>query len=315
MYLSIFGFIMPALSPGDYISIDAFYDVNSLKSLPNNDFKSIPILSVVILKLLNIMEFLHENNIFVIDLKPQNIRVSKSDLSVHILDCDGFLIKLENGEVHPASLVSTDYISPEAMRTKLRPQEMGEAQDRYALSVLIFQLLNRGIHPFQGIVTDENAEFNTNDEKAEAGLYPYSFIPDERVKPNPRSVDSQFPLELNFLFEKAFTEVGLLRPSAKEWKAFLEGHIAGKKFKRCENVRSDPKHIHFGGGGCVECFLTKLTTETVFETYKKAPSRPPPPAPPYVSPNKPKVSGQNEGIPIWVWVLGVVVLIIILNMS
>ena len=124
---------MPILDPTEFLGIDSFFDFNLRHNLPSTDFKSVSLLSDLVAKFAEVLAYLHDKNIHVIDLKPQNIKVSKKDLSVHLLDCDGFSITGKTGTKYPAELVSTDYISPEALRKKLSPVSLDEKQDRYAL--------------------------------------------------------------------------------------------------------------------------------------------------------------------------------------
>ena len=285
----IAGFAMPILDPTEFIGIDSFFDYNLRGNLPSSDFKSVSLLSNLITKFADVLAFLHEKNIHVVDLKPQNIKISKKDLSVHILDCDGFSIAGENGSRYPADLVSTDYIAPEALRKNSSPTSLGESQDRYALAVLIFQLLNKGIHPFQGVVTNKSLELNTNDDKAKARLYAYSLIPDSRINPHPRSVHRLFPSSLNELFEQAFTGIENSRPSARQWKEYFYELTQKGKLKRCINFPEDPLHIRFDNSDCIECYLQNIKTSTTWETGpkgrtailpKSTPSSPPNPANP-----------------------------------
>lgn len=62
-----------------------------------------------------------------------------------MFDCDGFSIQGEQARF-PAEFVSEEYIYPEGMAQSC--EDMGEEQDKFALAVIIFKLLNNGIHPF-----------------------------------------------------------------------------------------------------------------------------------------------------------------------
>lgn len=64
---------------------------------------------------------------------------------------------------------------------------LGAFVGSYALAVILFQLLNRGTHPFQGIITDPDITCSTNDEKAALGLYSYGTIRNFQIKPRPQS--------------------------------------------------------------------------------------------------------------------------------
>ncbi|MDP0907687.1 DNA-binding protein, partial [Klebsiella pneumoniae] len=82
-------------------------------------------------------------------MKPVNLRFYRDSLYIALLDCDGFSIQGE-GERFPAGQFTPDYLAPEFQRIGQVPGEQEEAQDRFSLAVIIFQLLNHGIHPFSG---------------------------------------------------------------------------------------------------------------------------------------------------------------------
>jgi len=91
---------------------------------------------------------LHKQRHHVIDLKPVNLRFYPQSLYMAMLDCDGFSIQGE-GERFDAPQFTPDYLAPEFQRGAI-PVAGEEQQDRFALAVVIFQLLNFGIHPFTG---------------------------------------------------------------------------------------------------------------------------------------------------------------------
>ena len=250
----IVGFAMRVLTADEFIPFESFFDYNLRDRLPSSDFTSISILSELLEKLSDLLAFLHAEGIYVVDLKPQNIRVAKKDRSVFILDCDSFSFKSPFGRVFPAGFVSADYICPETMRNKLSPKDLGEGQDRYAFAVLAFQVLNRGIHPFQGVVLDKGIDAPTNDQKAELGLYAYGSVPNIQIAAHPRSVHQSWPSSLRSLFDLAFTSEDVARPSLVEWFDYFLMLATDKKFRRCKIFPNDPKHIHFSEGECVECF-------------------------------------------------------------
>jgi len=106
-------------------------------------------LVTVCYNLATLIECLHGKRIAVVDLKPINLKVYKSELYVSILDCDGFHIYADTF-VSRAPQVTPEYLAPEYHD---RPVTRPEAQDGFALATIIFRLLNYGIHPFAGIPT------------------------------------------------------------------------------------------------------------------------------------------------------------------
>ncbi len=170
----------------------------------------------------------------------------------------GSTSRINVGSRFPAELLSTDYISPEAFQGNIPPSALGEPQDRYALAVLLFQLLNRGTHPFQGIPLDDSVEAATNDEKAALGLYPHGLRPHPSLKPRPHSIHEHFDDGLRNMFDQSFTGDQYSRPSAKDWAHKLDLLLNSKGLARCEKFRDDIRHIRFRGKKCPECFLVGL---------------------------------------------------------
>lgn len=153
---------------------------------------------------------------YCVDLSPHNIRVHLEQQSVTLLDCDGWSI---NDGLHryPAEAATQEYMPPEVQRYQIPLAQWGELQDCYVLAVILFQLLNRGIHPFQGVL-HEPSEGGTNDEHAARGLYPYGLVPHPQIAPYPLSQHQYWPQSRRALFDRAFGRGDSLnRPSAGEW--------------------------------------------------------------------------------------------------
>ena len=253
------GYAMPIVDQRESFTLDHYYDKNLGKKLNSPDEVALSYKIEIAANLSRLIAYLHSHGHYFIDFKPQNIRVFKRTHAVTLIDCDGFSIANPSGQSFPAELLSTDYISPEAFRGHQSAKELSEDQDRYALATIIFQLLNGGIHPFQGITTGEVAAA-TNDEKAAQGLYPHGFITDPRIKPRPQSIHNCFDDATRQLFDRAFKGRPTERPSAQEWGDHLSEILANKQLTRCDQHPYDIRHMRFLGKECPECFLHKLKT-------------------------------------------------------
>lgn len=255
------GYLMPLVDLNDSFSLDYFYDPVLFKKLNAPDEVAFSYKLEIAKNLSTIVAALHKNKHFFIDLKPQNIRVFRQTHIVSLVDCDGFSIsdKKAGGNTRfPAELISTDYISPEAFRNKSSPKELGENQDRYALAVILFQLLNNGTHPFQGILKNDDG-IATNDEKAAAGLYPHSIQTNPAIKPRPQSIHFLWDDKTRDLFDRAF--IGKLdeRPSAQEWANHFEKLLLEKSLIRCDKEPLNIAHMRFKGKDCPACYLANLS--------------------------------------------------------
>lgn len=249
------GFLMPLIDLAESFTLDHYYDKNLIPKLKAPDEVALSYKIEIAANLSALIADLHRHEHYFIDFKPQNIRVFKRTHAVTLVDCDGFSIGSAQGIRYPAQLLSTDYISPEAFRNHASAKDLGMEQDKYALAVIIFQLLNGGIHPFQGILTDHDSSASTNDEKAAAGLYPHGQIPNPKIKPRPQSIQGCFDDQTRIMFDNAFTASPELRPTAEEWAAHFQSILNNKLLGRCDEHPYDIRHMRFAGKPCSACYL------------------------------------------------------------
>ncbi len=190
---------------------------------------------------------LHAAGHHVVDLKPANVHVYRETGFVAVLDCDGFSVAGPDDERFPAHQYTDGYIAPEALRASARPEDLGEAHDRFALAVVVFQLLNGGLHPFQGVPRTGADVPATNGERVAAGLYPYG--DDGRLTPPPSSRYDAFDPTTRAFFDRAFDGPPDQRPTAEAWRDHLSVLLAGT-LRPCDR---DPDHARYGDGPCVVC--------------------------------------------------------------
>lgn len=200
----VVGYLMKLVDIRNSFTLDYFYDHNLRKKLSSLEEGALSCRLDIARNLSAVVSDLHRLGHYCIDFKPQNIRVFKSTHVVTLIDCDGFSVLDKAGVRYPAQLVSTDYIAPEATNGHLPIESLSEQQDLYALAVIIFQLLNQGLHPFQGIPTGNFDAPSTNDEKAAQGLYPYGLADHPLIRPNQQSIHRCFETGIRELFDKAF---------------------------------------------------------------------------------------------------------------
>jgi len=203
-------------------------------------------LVTVCYNLATLIECLHGKRIAVVDLKPINLKVYKSELYVSILDCDGFHIYADTF-VSRAPQVTPEYLAPEYHD---RPVTRPEAQDGFALATIIFRLLNYGIHPFAGIPTGGQPYPTELAGRIQLGLYPYGRRASSKVRPTPASVHECLPDTLRDLFDRSFAALPAARPSAREWVAAL-GFYASRSAGNLEKCANG--HLHFVGKPCAAC--------------------------------------------------------------
>src|SRR5262249_41645147 len=130
----------------------------------------------------------------------------------------------------------------------LRPHKFQdeEAHDRFALATIIFMLLNRGLHPYQGTMVFDEPDTETVAGKIKNNLYPYG-AGRGRITPHPASLYPFMPDETKGLFDRAFSAPSS-RPSAEEWLRHL--NQLALQSKSCDE---NPFHVKLPQVGCPIC--------------------------------------------------------------
>lgn len=203
--------------------------------------------------LAGVLAALHQQHHYVVDLKPVNLRFYRDSLTIAMLDCDGFSIQ-GKGERYKAEQFTSDYLAPEFQRKGL-PAGAEAAQDRFALAVVIFQLLNFGIHPYSG--RPAHAQVPTDiPGRIRDGYYAYGARRHKGIAPNVTSGHALMPPEVRALFDRAFGKLASARPSATDWAQLLR-KLALRHADPSENgivvCRLNTGHQHFAGLGCAAC--------------------------------------------------------------
>lgn len=244
------GYLMPYVDTRLTVPMNTYID--EIDSLPEHD-QSISLRVAVARNLAAALAALHEKRDYFIDLKPQNILIYKESGNVCLLDCDGYAI---GGGKYPARQYSSQYLMPEILINRVEPQALAlnDHQDRFALAVLIFQILDYGVHPFQGVPHDQSIENANTDEFAKRGWYAYGLTPNPNVSPARQSIHEYWDAEIRQLFDRAFTaKRPSQRPTATEWREHLDRLIRSKAFAKCDRFPNEVVHIHFKGKPCFIC--------------------------------------------------------------
>ena len=208
-----------------------------------------------------LMAELHSLGHFMIDMKPANIRFYPHSWYLAILDTDGFSVS--GPERLAAEHFTDEYIAPEAANKK--PSELGLEQDLFALAIIIFRLLNNGLHPYQGVDAVGGLP-STHQARIFDHLYPYGLTASAKVKPSLASIHDYFERDTRELFDRAFMTQDR-RPSAEEWRAHLAVLISGGRLVKC--TKHSDEHAHFSKG-CGLC-----AAESKFSGLRSATVQPP----------------------------------------
>lgn len=251
------GYVMPFINTVEAVSLDHLMQSAVRAKLGLSDKYEYRVMAAYNVALM--VASLHKHGHYIIDLKPANVSIYKKTMTVAVFDCDGFSIQGEQAR-YPAEYVSEEYIYPEGMDQSC--EEMGEEQDKFALAVIIFKLLNNGIHPFSGTVKKNSDSTLSIQERIAAYHYAYGMWGDSYQLPHPYSIHAFLPQSTMKLFDRAFLK-GQNRPSAQEWQAELDFLL--KNLKHC---KKNPNHAYFTNKGCGLCVADeklKLDLKTIEE--------------------------------------------------
>lgn len=250
------GFAMPVLDTQRSIELEYILQARQAKAhnLPDGIGAKVSLAC----NLATLVSALHARQHRVVDMKPVNLRFYRDSLYVALLDCDGFSIQ-GDGERFPAGQFTPDYLAPELQHVGQIAREQEEAQDRFSLAVIVFQLLNHGIHPYSGRAQTAKVPDDLPGRIA-AGCYAYGTETAKNILPVPASTHHLLPGELRKLFDRAFTGSPARRPSADEWAQILRPYAlrSTQKIVLCKQ-----QHQHFAGMPCLVCAREKQVAEGV----------------------------------------------------
>lgn len=253
------GYIMPLINMDKAVSLDHLMQRSIRQKLGLSEKYSYRIFAAY--NVASMVGALHKCGHYIVDLKPSNVSVYRDTMIVAIVDCDGFSIQGEQNSRYPAEFVSEEYIYPEGM--DLSCAEMGEEQDKFALAVIIFKLLNNGIHPFSGIPRKNN-EMLTIQQRIEDYHYAYGSWLDKYQAPHPYSLHEYFDKKTLDMFDRAFV-CGQERPTAKEWQEHLWYLL--HNLKQC---KQNPDHVYFTSKGCGLCAAEEKLVHQLTKVKKES---------------------------------------------
>lgn len=250
------GFVMPEARNITRFSALLMRSELDLQHISLND-RSLPTRLALARNLAGMVASLHEQQHFIVDLKPENIVVFRDTGVLCMVDCDGMHITGRNGHRFPATAFTSGYLMPEVLHTNQAPDTISnDHQDRFALAVILFKLCQQytDLHPYQGI-RQFQADDNTLDFNVRNNLYAYSIQENPRIKPSPASTHDCWDTATRKMFDRAFMAPRPEdRPSASEWRSHFHSIIESQTaLQRCTQHPNEVTHIHFRGKPCPEC--------------------------------------------------------------
>lgn len=246
------GFLMTKMLESDSVGLTAYLSGGTPKCPVAEDDRSLPSRLQLCRNLAGVLADLHRQGHFVVDFKPQNLRLFKGSCIPCILDTDGFSIRSRDGHRYPAHAFTPEWASPELLSGS-PTSVLDDQSDRFSLAILLFQILNAGIHPYQGILSVDR-EPNTNEQGIRAGQYAYGLAAHPQIRPMAVAVHDCLPNATRQLFDRAFQSAAPgIRPSAAQWRDHFDALRKAGPFEKCRAEPLNVLHIHFASLACPQC--------------------------------------------------------------
>lgn len=129
-------------------------------------------LAVTAKNLVDVIVDLERCGVFVADFNPENFLVNASG-EVRLIDCDSFMFYGRNGEAYTSDMFFADNAAPEILREpRLAGEPRSPGQSAFSATVLAFQLLMLGQHPFSYVNALDGRACGTPRENILAGTCP-----------------------------------------------------------------------------------------------------------------------------------------------
>ncbi len=248
----VVGFLMPRVR--DSRPIHQFYTPKQRRE--HSPFFNYLFLHRTAKNLATAVKALHSAGYIIGDVNESNILVTPTTL-VTLVDTDSFQVRNpENGRVYRCPVGKPECTPPELQGQNFREVNRRKEQDLFGLSVLIFQLLMEGTHPFDGVFKGRG-EPPGKRERIMRGHFTYGR---KRVPYGPKPTSPPFQVlhpELQELFRRCFEEGHenpKARPNAGVWvRTLAEVERALRTCSVNQNHRYE-EHLH----RCPWCKRTKL---------------------------------------------------------
>ena len=235
---------------------------------------------VIAWNLCEIVQDVEKMNQCIGDMNPSNFGVDPESGHVYAFDADSFHFRASTGRLYPCYVGIAEYYAPELQRQITRGQDMrtlnpehtfSRETDRFALAVLIFQLLFNGYHPFSARRLEQYGSSTVVHRQATNILNKVCayFNPQvgTGIPKDAPPIDIVSP-KMQQMFKRAFLTED--RPSATEWQGVLT-ELSGS-LKTC----SKQHHYYSGLSECPWCkgLVTRVDTTKKNATYNNSNRQP-----------------------------------------
>jgi DNA-binding helix-hairpin-helix protein with protein kinase domain len=202
------GFLMPAVTDAKPLH-ELMTPKVRRKEFPSASFNQLVEVALAVSKAIDAF---HQEDLVVGDINGRNILVRSSG-SVCLIDIDS--IQIGDGSQFPCTVGFPDYTPPELQGLKLTDNRRNKDSDRFGLSVVVFQLLAMGRHPFDGSRLPRETAIKRH-------VSAFAWVPFFRTRPlalNGLRTEDLFDKRIAELFGHAFALSARFtgRPTAAEW--------------------------------------------------------------------------------------------------
>lgn len=104
----------------------------------------------MLLKLLDMVEFLHENNVYIGDLNLENILCNPTTFEPYLIDADSYQIK-KDSKIYHCPVGRPEMTPVEHHGKDFREVTRTVESDLFSLAIIMFQCLMLGRHPYDNI--------------------------------------------------------------------------------------------------------------------------------------------------------------------
>ena len=262
------GYLMPRLDQEKHPEIGAYF--NRMRrdrriAQRGRGYSMVHMLTIA-RNLAQMVAALHEHGLVIGDLSSRNVRAHDHG-QVALIDVDSIQIKDQDGQVYRCTVGTPEYCAPERQGITFDEIDKTTADDEFALSVMIYQLIFQGRHPFAGIPTKQaQKESASIQERIRTGQLIHD---DSKSGYQPASQDTIIWAATPF---KRQFRAGLARTppryTAIRWMQDID-RIA-ERLKQCP---ANPGHQYFGSRACTWCRYQKATGQDPFRQTQPAKQR------------------------------------------
>ena len=317
----VIGFLMPRVESTN--SLFEYYNPSlRRRTAPQINYAN---LCSVAKSLATALDRLHGSGYVVGDINESNAYITENE-HVTLIDADSFQItdyQTAPPTIYRSLVGKPEYTPPELQSISFAQVDRNIHHDRFALAVVIYQLLMEGTHPFRGIYTGagEKPQVETCISQ---GYFLHSTSRSVPLRPVPSAVEwNTLHEDIRALFHECFDDGHSdpqARPAPRDWIDALDE--AMRCLQQCSRNAS---HWYFdkqaSASGSAACTWCERRASIGIESFPghaggqtfippTPPSQPPtiPPAPPQPPPPVPPASPlpvpSAAGIPRWVMLFG-----------